>query len=89
MKYLLLFFSFTACATTKVCQSVEQEPISICRAEVDCEPSGLQKFGLAISGNQSANAAAQMNYRRTNCINANIEAQKANAALKMMSNIKD
>lgn len=84
MKYLLLFFIFTACATTRVCQTVEQEPISVCRAEVACEPNAGQRFAAGYSGQMSSLMA-----NKNLCVMNNIEAQKANAGIKLLTGPKD
>lgn len=84
MKYIFTLVLLSGCATTKVCQSVDQEPVSVCRAEVECEPNFGQRYAAGYSG-QMGSLMANKNM----CVMNNIEAQKANAALKMMSKIQD
>ncbi len=86
MKVVLLASALvlSGCATTRVCQTADQEPVSICRAEAECEPSAGQRFAAGYSKQLPTLMA-----NRNMCVMNNIEAQKANAALRMMSGAKD
>lgn len=79
IKYLAIMIALSACATTKVCPTVEQERVSMCRAEVACEPGSGKRFAAGYAG-QAHILMANMNV----CVANHIEAQKSNAALGVM-----
>lgn len=83
---LILFFLISViqgCATTKVCPTVEQEAVSMCRAEIHCEPNAGQRFAAGFN-NARNNSVAMMNLNTQTCIANHLEAQKSNAALKLI-----
>lgn len=79
IKFIALLFVLGACATTKVCPGVDQERVSMCRAEAACAPNFGQRYAAGHSG-QTAQLMANTNM----CISNHIEMQKSNAALGLM-----
>ena len=79
IKFAALLLLLSGCATTKVCPSEEQEKVSMCRAEVACEPNAGQRFAAGYSGQVHI-----MTANKNMCMANHIEAQKANAGLKLM-----
>jgi hypothetical protein len=74
-----LLVSVSGCATTKVCPTASEEAVSMCRAEAACKSNFGQRFQAGQSGT--------MHLLRANeslCVSNHIEAQKSNAALKLM-----
>lgn len=68
----------SSCATTTQCLDVDQEPVSICRAEKACK-SGWKTFGVFLGGlGGGANHASNS---IESCMDNNIAAQKANAGI--------
>lgn len=83
--FLIGLLMLSACASTpKDCLSVEQEPVSLCRAQAACAPSFTQRLGIAMSGAKSSQSAAMVAYRSESCQTNHIEAQKSNAALRLL-----
>lgn len=80
MKKLLFLLLLPACATTKVCPTVADEPVSMCRAEVACKPN----FGQAFQAGQNGTMHI-LEANKNMCMSNHLEAQKANAALKVIS----
>jgi hypothetical protein len=77
----LLFVNFVSCATTTICPSVEEEFVSVCRAERDCGKGtfnhslGLILGGIGAGMNGVRNEALDI-YNR--CVDRNIVAQTIN-----------
>lgn len=65
------------CASTKrPCPSVEEESVSLCRANRACMPSGfLGNLGLILGGGSVVDA----------CVDRNLSAQRLNAGIKSNS----
>lgn len=82
--FLIALGVLSGCASTpKTCPSVAEEPVSLCRAEVACQPSRTQRFAAGFS-DAKHNTVAKLMFQTEMCKTNHIEAQKSNAALKLM-----
>jgi len=78
--FLVALGVMSGCASTpEVCPSIAEEPVSMCRAKAACRTSYGQRFAAGYSKKGHILQANQ-----NVCISNEIEAQKANAALKLM-----
>lgn len=93
MKYLLFTaVLISACShgkksEFKECPSIDEEPISLCRARADCGLSGGRKWlrvGAAFLSGTGSGMSGQPNYAIQNqeaCLDRSLAAQKANAEM--------
>lgn len=84
IKYIAILLTLNGCATMQTCPSVEQEPVSWCRAEVACAPTFSQKLGVAMSGANARHMSSMAMLQAESCKTNHIEMQKSNAGLKLM-----
>jgi hypothetical protein len=79
MRKMLFLFLLSGCATTKVCPTASEEAVSMCRAEVACKSNFGQRFQAGQNGTMHILQANE-----NMCMSNHIEAQKSNAAIKLM-----
>jgi hypothetical protein len=84
LKYIILFLAAGCSSAPTVCPTQEQEPVSLCRAEAACKPSGMKRFAAGFN-NAKHGTLDKLNLNSRICEANHIEAQKSNALLKAIS----
>ncbi len=77
--FMILFLS--SCATSRMCPSVEAEPVSTCRAKAECGGGGAA-IGMMLAGFNPTSRPNSAIVQYDQCIENSLSAQRSNAGVQ-------